>query len=641
MKINMLVGALLIFAITLVASYEYYRVKNLIDVHLPVFLKNETNAIAVQLEDVLKQSGTIDIKNVAFNVSPSVSVRVEIKRPKEIRIIDATNAYSAPPQWFVDLLMQAPVQFQMALYRDSEKRVSIHTTLIPNRLLMHAWIFFIAGLVFFVVLYISLTYLVSMKERVLEQLTLKLFNAFSGVRNNTYERQLDESDNPVISKVMAEFDSVVLHHERQYKVLQKEKRKFESLTQYDELTGLANKQCFHKMMKEKLREKEGLGGHVLLLKLSSLDQINIQLGRQEGDIYISRMANVLNKLCNAKNIKGHVFRNLGSEMLVVILNADNTTIDFLAEELKSYLQRLDNDNYKNGCGYFSVVQFKPGQKLSELMILLDCNLSQAMTNYHNSYTIAQADNVAVGGLNHWYKKIDEIIKTKKITLHRYIVEQTPEGTDSYHYEISASFDIQGETFDAKDIFSAAKRFELAYKLDQLIITRLIEYMKLEDDDGGYAVKVSESSVLNERFRNWLSHLLSHHRALAKRLVFQVPELVIAEHFKESQLFINVIHNGQSKVTLACDNQTKVIDLIEIVKSLSIDVVKINSHETPSLEQFNEDVSFIKQLVASAHEINVAVIVDRVEDKKSWAALNKLGIDAGQGYLFGEAIVIAS
>jgi len=641
MKINMLVGALLLFAITLVTGYEYYRIKNLIEVHLPVFLKNETNAIAIQLDDALNQIGTIDSKDILLNVSPVVSVRIEIKQTKEVRTMDAKNAHSAPPQWFVNLLMKTPVQYQMALYSDSEKRVSIHTALIPNRLLMQAWLFFIASLVFFVVLYFSLTRLVAIKEKLLEQLTLKLFNAFSSVRNSTYERHLESDDNPLIGKVMSEFDSVVLHHEQQYKVLQKEKRKFESLTQYDELTGLANKQCFHKMMKEKLREKEGLGGHVLLLKLSSLDQINIQLGRQEGDIYISRMANVLNKLCNAKNIKGHVFRNLGSEMLVVILNADNTTIDFLAEELKGYLQRLDNENYKNGCGYFSVVQFKPGQKLSELMILLDYNLSQAMTNYHNSYAIAQADNVAVGGLNHWFKKIDEIIKNKKIILHRYTVEQAPQGTDSYRYEIRASFDIKGETFNAKDVFSAAKRFDLSYKIDQLIITRLIEYMKLEDDEGGYAVKISESSVINERFRNWLSHLLSHHRGLAKRLVFQLPEVVISEHFNESQLFINVMHNAKSKVALACDTQNKVNDLIEAVRLLSIDVVKINSHEGPSLEQFNQDVSFIKQLVTSAHEINVAVVVDHVENKKSWAELNKLGIDGGQGDLFGEAIVIAS
>jgi len=640
MKINMWVGALLIFTVTLVSGYEYYRIKNLVEVYLPVFLKNETNAIALQLEEPLRQAQPLN--DIALNVSPSVSVRIEIKQTNQVQVIDAKNDNLAPPQWFVGLLLQAPVQEQVSLYSDNgEKQVSIATAVMPYRLLKEAWIFFIIEIIFFGLFYVALTRLIMVKDKLIELLTFKLLNAFSDVKSSTYNRQLDTDENPLINRVMSEFDSVISHHEKQYKRLQKEKKKFESLTQYDELTGLANKQCFHKMMKEKLREKDGSGGHVLLLKLSSLDQINIQLGRQEGDIYISRMANALNKLCNSKKIKGHVFRNLGSEMLVIILNADNTTIDFLAEELKSYLQRLDNENYKNGCGYFSIIQFKPSQKLSELMILLDSNLSQAMADYHNSYAIAQPDAVVVGGLNHWYNKIDEIIKAKKLSLHRYVVEPVQEGSEPYHYEIATSFDIKGQTFDAKSVFSAAKRFDLSYKIDQLIITRLIEYLNLEADDDIYGVKISGFSVIHERFRNWLSHLLSHHRGLAKRLVFQVSRRVVLESLEESRLFINEIHNAKSKVALECDYQTNVDDIMKAVKSLSIDMIKINCQKNASPEQYNSDVHFVKLLVASAHDVNVLVIIDHVETQQAWTALSKLGIDAGQGKIFGKSIVIAS
>jgi diguanylate cyclase (GGDEF)-like protein len=647
MKTNVLVSALVLIMALLIAGYEHRRISKIIHVYLPVFLENETNAIAIQLRDSLRKSDNLSNTNIPLTVFPSVSIRIEMKRSKQVRIINATNSHLAPPQWFVNWFMRKPLEYQMSFYNESEKRATIYTAMMPNALLREAWMSFLVSVIFFGMMYIALSRLTASKEKLLELLTFKVLSAFKQVKNNSYEHQLEMGEDLLVNQVMSEFDSVITHQKQQYKELLHEKNKFENLTQYDELTGLANKQCFHNMMTEKLREKDGLGGHILLLKLSSLDQINIQLGRQEGDIYISRMANVLNKLCNVKNVEGHVFRNLGSEMLVIILNADSTMIDLLAEELKNYLSRLDNDRYQNGCGYFSIIQFKPRQKLTELMISLDCNLSQAMAKYHNSYMIAQPDEVVVGGLNNWYKKIDEIIKTKNITLHQYIIELAHSNIEPYRYEVYASFDIKTETYAAKDVFSAAKRFNVSHKIDQLVITKLIEFLEndendeTDEDNERYAIKVSCHSITNERFRNWLSHLLSHHRTLAKRLVFQIQEQIISEQLDASRLFINLVHKADSNVVLECENQTNAIDVIDKIKSLSIDMVRVrNQNVQPNAVSIQHD-SFINTLVTSAHKNKVPVIVGHVESQQVWNSLILMGVDAGQGLFFGQPVTVTS
>lgn len=163
MKANILVGALVVITAVLVSGYEYHRITSIIHIHLPVFLKNETNAIATQLGDSLKKTDDVSTNEIPLVIFPSVSVRIEMKHSKKVRVISATNSHLAPPQWFIDLLMQAPIEYQMSFYEQSEKHATIYTTMVPNALLREVWISFIIGLTFFLIMYIALTRLMTAK----------------------------------------------------------------------------------------------------------------------------------------------------------------------------------------------------------------------------------------------------------------------------------------------------------------------------------------------------------------------------------------------------------------------------------------------------------------------------------------------
>lgn len=640
MKSNVIASAVIIVTALLVGAHEYHRVTRLFSVHLPTFLKNETQNIALQIRDSLDESTGLSISNVPIKVFPSISVQIEIKHADQVRNIPATNSHVAPPQWFNQLFLQKPVEYQLSFYDENEKVATIYTSMTPNELLREIWISYIAGFILFSTLYLIVIRIFSYKQRVIKQLTERTLLALKQVKEGDYEHNLAVDEPTLIKRILSEINSVAEQQQHRYSSLLQEKEKYKLLTQRDKLTGLANKQCFQNKMTEKLHDHHGSGGHVLLLKLASLEQINIQLGHQEGDMYISRMANLLTKLCNFKDVSGEVFRNLGSEMLVIILNADESTIDFLAEELKDYLDKLENDSYQNGCGYFSVIEFKSGQKLSELMTLLDCNLSQAMAKYHNAYVIAGANDTVSGGLNHWYRRISDIIREKAVVLQRHPICAVSDDFHAYQYEICASFMSNGESYNAKEVFGAASRFDLSHKLDQLVVTKLIEYMDEDGEQDRYALKISSESVASERFRNWVSHLFSHHLILAKRVVFQIPELVIRDHLESTRLFINAVHKVGSKVALESYQNTDVLELTDLIKSLSIDIVKVSGHENQPIAQVPQSSGFIKTLVVNAHGLNVPVIAGQVENSHVWEFLSTLGVDAGQGYLFGRPVIFA-
>lgn len=638
MKSNISLSAVIIITALLVGAHEYFHVTKLFDVHLPVFLKNETQSIAIQLGDSLTERSDLSSNDIPLKVFPSISVRIEIKRTGQVRNIPSTNAHLAPPQWFINLFMKKPVEYQMFFYNENEKRATIYTSMMPNALLRDVWFSYLKGIVLFGVVYLVCMSLYRKKEQFTRQLADRIFEVIEQVNKGSYQYKNNEHEHPFINRIMSELHNMLETNRQRIKALEKEKDKYQVLTEHDELTGLANKQCFHNVMKKKLRVRDGKGGHLLLLKLASLEQINIQLGHKEGDIYISRMANVLNKLCNFKSVTGHVFRNLGSEMLVVIENADDTTIDFLAEELKGYLDKLENEAYQNGCGYFSIIAFKPGQKLSELMMLLDCNLSQAMVKFHNAYIIAQPQEMATNGLNQWYKTIDEVLRRKNVKLHRQLVESTTNIRQSYQYEIYASFYLDNEMLDAVDVFSAAKRFNLSYKLDQLVMTKVIEYMDNDKEHASYCIKITSCSVTNEIFRSWISHLLSHHLNLARCLVFEIPEVVIVESLDDARIFINAVHKVGARISLDYQQYSDVGELTELIKSLTIDMVKFNG--TDDQQKVNGNNSFINVLVDKAHSINVPVIAGQVESSQAWDSLSSIGIDAGQGHFFGKPVIVA-
>ncbi|WP_435275826.1 EAL domain-containing protein [Psychrobium sp. nBUS_13] len=640
MKSNVITSAVIVVTALLVGAHEYHRVTKLFGVHLPTFLKNETQNIAMQLGDSLDESNGLNISNIPVEVFPSISVRIEIKRTNQIRSIAATNSHVAPPQWFNQLFLKKPIEYQLSFYNEREKVAIIYTSMTPNELLREVWLSYIAGIILFLITYLIIMRLFWRKQELINQLIKRTIVAINEAKTGDYQHYIEADEPSLVKWVLSEINSMAVQQQHRYNALLQEKEKYKQLTQHDELTGLANKQCFHNLMKKKLRDQEGIGGHVLLLKLVSLEQINVQLGHQEGDMYISRMAKLLTKLCNFKDVTGEVFRNLGSEMLVVISNADNTTIDFLAEELKSYLDKLENESYQNGCGYFSIMEFKPGQKLSELMTLLDCNLSQAMAKYHNAYVIAEPQDSVSGGLNHWYRRISDIIRDKAVVLQRHPICSVSEDFHSYQYEICGSFMSNGELYDANEVFSAAKRFDMSHKLDQLVVTKLIEYMEEDDEKDNYSLKISIDSVASERFRNWVSHLFSHHLILAKRIVFQIPETVTIDHLESTRLFINAVHKVGAKVALESHQNTDVLELTDLVKSLSIDVVKVSGRENQPIAQVKQSRGFIKTLVINAHGLNVPVIAGQVESSQVWDFLNTLGVDAGQGHLFGRPVIFA-
>jgi EAL domain-containing protein (putative c-di-GMP-specific phosphodiesterase class I) len=124
--------------------------------------------------------------------------------------------------------------------------------------------------------------------------------------------------------------------------------------------------------------------------------------------------------------------------------------------------------------------------------------------------------------------------------------------------------------------------------------------------------------------------------LAKRLVFQIQEQAISEYLEESRFFINLIHKVDSQVSLECETQTNAMDLTEKMKLLSIDMVRVNSlgGQPHNISKKSDD--FIKTLVADAHKFNAPVIVGHVESKQG-DSLSQLGVDAGQGYLFGQLV----
>ena len=106
------------------------------------------------------------------------------------------------------------------------------------------------------------------------------------------------------------------------------------------------------------------------------------------------------------------------------------------------------------------------------------------------------------------------------------------------------------------------------------------------------------------------------------------------------MFINAVHKVGSKVALESYQNTDVLELTDLMKSLSIDIVKVSGRENQPIAQVPQSSGFIKTLVVNAHGLNVQVVAGQVENSHVWEFLSTLGVDAGQGYLFGRPVIFA-
>ena len=148
-----------------------------------------------------------------------------------------------------------------------------------------------------------------------------------------------------------------------------------------------------------------------------------------------------------------------------------------------------------------------------------------------------------------------------------------------------------------------------------------------------AINVSNASIANPEFREWLTQQLSEHEKLCHRLIFEIQDAALIHYNEEAVSLCKRVTQLGCRITVEHfgDNFASLSGL----RAIQPAYVKLSGRLTESIHTNKDNQLFVSSLLNIARSLNIKVIAEKVENEAESVALNNLDIIHQQGYYFSK------
>ncbi|MDO8825670.1 diguanylate cyclase [Methylophaga sp.] len=179
----------------------------------------------------------------------------------------------------------------------------------------------------------------------------------------------------------------VHHHNRNLRHLN---NKLEQISQYDHLTGLANRYALHQRFNveiETAKQTQQLFS-LIMLDLDFFKTINDEHGHEVGDNVIKEFASLLKSMVRENDLVG---RWGGEEFLILCSQTSQNGAFHLAEQIRLQVQTMDFSVDRQITASFGLSEYRLGETISDTIKRADDALYLAKNNGRNQVVMSDSD----------------------------------------------------------------------------------------------------------------------------------------------------------------------------------------------------------------------------------------------------------
>ena len=177
-------------------------------------------------------------------------------------------------------------------------------------------------------------------------------------------------------------------------------------------------------------------------------------------------------------------------------------------------------------------------------------------------------------------------------------------------------------------------------LEQLGIVRMIDRHTLEmvfeqldaNPQVTLAVNISALTVTHPAWLRDLTALLRDRPDLAKRLIVEITETAALYDIEESARFVANVRDLGCQVAL--DDFGAGFTTFRHLKSLTVDLIKIDGSFVCGIAESPENQLFVRNLLSLAQSFGLETVAECVETQHQLDCLAQLGCNRSQGFLHG-------
>ena len=589
------------------------------------------NSLALSITQLDKDKEMIDLQVAAiFDTGDYQSISVSDPLGRVISSRKQGKSEADVPRWFMNLFAidLKPGVADISSSRDKYGSVQV----ISNNHFAYAALWKQSGnlLFWFSLVGVVVGFVVMLVLRAIGRSLDMVVNQANAIG----ERRLMTIAEPRITELKALARAMNGMVERVWKLFNEEASRIDELrlrVNYDQLTGLSNREYFMAHFKTHLTATESAQrGVIVLLRLSDLNSINTVLGRVEAD----NLLRVIGRICiefthqYEDALSGRI---KGGEFAIMLPGkADAPQV---IHQLTDILQRelLDKWPGITDIYHLGAVGFERLANMADILSNVDHVLTLAEAQGPNtSHAIEHKGQMEVMSGEQWHSLLAHAVDTGNLKLAFYPVLSNNGST--LHFEAMARLqtDAEKSLVVAGEFMPMVAHFNLAPQFDLEVVRLAIKHISKFPDN--VAINISASSIANWTFRSELSKLLRGHASTCARLWIEVSEYGAFKHFDAFKDLCFALKGLGCHVGVEQFGQR--LSEIKKITELGLDYVKLHSNLVEGIERNTGNQEFIRRFCEVVHTVGVKVISVGVLTDAELKMMKELGVDAVTGPAIG-------
>jgi predicted signal transduction protein with EAL and GGDEF domain len=593
----------------------------------------------------IKDVGIIDtMTNAIFDRGYYREIVVKSTKGDVIVEKKVEQAVKGVPQWFIEGFTLSTPRMSAAVM-DGWRQVAVvevvshagHAYAELWRVSVRsAWVLLIVGIlslvVVLVVLRLALKPLDAMEQQAIDVTKRK----FTVLEKLPWARELHRIANAL--------NTMCLAVERMLKEATDLAERMRRKAYVDDTTGLMNRNDFSERLGHLIGAPTQFpAGALALVRIRGFAGYNQKNGRAEGDALLRTVAQALSRIAEGYP-NSLVARLDGPEFALLVREIPETDLPGLGENIIKALApieefpRTDTSVMPHaGLAYY---RYHEGATFGKLMAAaasaVEIAQATGLPGWHVQEGAGERESAAAMAA-----QVDSLFRAgiprDRIQVQYQPVAACHAAEAGWRYRSEAVVRIvaeDGSLIRAGLFIAAAKRLGVLDQLDRLVIEKVIERITASGPvrGGATAVNLSQDSLVNADFINWLDGELARRPEIAKNIIVEVAETSIIHSLEAARGAFDRLH----KIGVQCsiDRFGQSTASVGYLRTLPVDYIKIDGSYTRGIVESSDKQFFVQALVGIAHGLGIHVITEYVESQADFDMMRGLAVDGVQGYHIG-------
>jgi diguanylate cyclase (GGDEF)-like protein len=416
----------------------------------------------------------------------------------------------------------------------------------------------------------------------------------------------------------------------------------ETITKYDPLTGVYNKDEFVRLLALRVGSSRRLDhpGALLFVNVDGLRYINNSYGHQEGDRVLQHVAGVLLRSIRPNDFAARFGGDVFAVHLAGIVPSD------IRANAQRILDNVEAARVRLGGKQLSltvtvgVTDCPAHAPIEGLINDADFSLHLAKRAGRNRLHIFQeqdkAQQAELGEQLDTLEIVKSALEGRRFEMHYQPIVNLQTGETRHYEALVRFFDDAGNMLPPGPLIKTAELFGLINKVDRMVVSACLEKLEQLAQKGsevGLAINLSGKSVEDPELLPLIKQELAARNIEPSKVTFEITETALFRNLDQVQSFVQQVKEMGCR--LALDDFGVGFSSFYYIKQLDIDYLKIDGSFIQNLLSSLNDQVFVRAMVEISRVFGMKVIAEWVEDAEVAELLKGFGVDFGQGYHFGK------